>query len=601
MAEEPREPEIHQSARIHKTAMVHPSAIIGENVKIGPRVKIGAGATIGADTRIDEAAEIGKNVNISNGNVRIAHHARVGDETRIESEPRTPRIKAAEHALDCLKNDAAMKGGKLPHHLMEMDDRLQWSVDGDGKLKVSMDAGYDSNGKRINTEFTDPEELDRWLDENAPTFGERTDPNANRTVPMQMGDPGPRRKPDYTIGPESHVGNDCVIETGCHMGANVRIGDAAYLQHNARLEDNIEIQSGKDKLFDDGTGELRSTHIGPGTKVEADVRMDKGCWIGAGCHVRAECRLGANTLVDGFTIVDDGAEIPKESRIGFNELTKGYNNVAEEANRKEILEGWSTAKNEIEQLAELREAGGASIAPKARVDAKAEVHPEATVMNGAQIEAGAKIGKGAVIGVDVSVGSGCTIGDGAIIAAKTSVRDRSHVGDNVEIERRCVIRSDAKLHDCPSGTKPTRIGAKTLIAGSEIEPEVRIEPGSQTDYNAKIKRGALIEAFCRIQGEVGENATVRNDSMLMHGSVVGEKATIGEKAVVWPNSEVEKSAVVEPGRMVPGSPEDDEKNKVRIKAPTAEPSRQENPVRGKGRAVGGTPAPAPSRDHARTR
>ena len=201
MAEEPREPEIHRSARIHKTAVVHPSAIIGENVKIGPRVKIGAGATIGADTRIDEAAEIGKNVNISNGNVRIAHHARVGDETRIESEPRTPRIKAAEHALDCLKNDAAMKGGKLPRHLMEMDDRLQWSVDGDGKLNVSMDAGYDSNGKRINTEFTDPEELDRWLDENAPTFGERTDPDANRTVPMQMGDPGPRRKPDYTIAP----------------------------------------------------------------------------------------------------------------------------------------------------------------------------------------------------------------------------------------------------------------------------------------------------------------------------------------------------------------------------------------------------------------
>ena len=86
--------------------------------------------------------------------------------------------------------------------------------------------------------------------------------------------------------------------------------------------------------------------------------------------------------------------------------------------------------------------------------------------------------------------------------------------------------------------------------------------------------------------------------MLMHGSVVGDEATIGEKAVVWPNSEVEKNAVVETGRTVPPSEDSDDEHKVRIKAPTAERGRQENPVRGKGRAVGGTPAPAaPSRDN----
>ena len=123
MAEEPREPEIHPSAKIHKSAVIHPSTKIAEGVRIGPRVKIDTGATIGADTRIDEAAEIGRNIDISNGNVRIGHHARIGDDTRIESQPRTTRTRAGEYALVKLKTQENTKAAGLKPKLLDMNGR----------------------------------------------------------------------------------------------------------------------------------------------------------------------------------------------------------------------------------------------------------------------------------------------------------------------------------------------------------------------------------------------------------------------------------------------------------------------------------------------
>ena len=347
---------------------------------------------------------------------------------------------------------------------------------------------------------------------------------------------------------------------------------------------------------------MRSTYIGPGTKVEARVRIDEGCWVGAGGHLRADCHLGANTLTENFSTVESRAETPNGSRIGFKQLSKGSSNFDEQVNRARIIGSWDGAMNEIQKLAKMRTADGTGISPKARVDPNTEVHPEATVMAGADIAAEATIGKGAVIGPQVHVRHGCTVGAGAIIGTKTEVRKGCHIGENVEVERNCVIMNDANLHDCPAGTRATRIGAETLIIGTEIEPAVRIEPGSQTDGRATIHRGALIGAHSRVQGTVGENATVGTDVLLMTGSVVGEKATIGDGAVVWNHSKVEKNAVVEAGRTVPPSAHRDEEHRVRIKAPTAERRRQESPVRGKGRAVGGTPATTPpSRDNALTR
>ena len=348
--------------------------------------------------------------------------------------------------------------------------------------------------------------------------------------------------------------------------------------------------------------ERASTYIGPGTKVQAKVQIEKGCWVGAGGYLKTGCHLGAGTLTDSLSTIEEHTEIPNESRIGFKALTKGDNNINEQRTRTRIAEERTDARNEIEGLARIRNAGGTGISPTARIDAEAEAHPEATIMAGADIEAGVKIGKGAVIGPDARVRRNCIIGDGAIIAEKTMVRDATYVGKNVEVERRCIITNGTKLQDCPTGTTPTRIGAQTLITGSEIEPGARIGAGCQADYKSKIQGGAQIGAHSLVRGTVGREATVGTDTILMTGTVIGDKATVGDRGVVWDHSEVEANAIVEPGRNVAPSDEGDEKNKVRIKAPSTERSqRQQSPVRGKGRAVGGTPATAPARDSARTR
>ena len=226
-------------------------------------------------------------------------------------------------------------------------------------------------------------------------------------------------------------------------------------------------------------------------------------------------------------------------------------------------------------------------------------------MTGAQIGPQAKVGKEAVIGPLALLKRGCTIGEGAIIATRTQVRDACHVGENVEIERGCLITNEAKLQDCPSSpeaaTRPTRIGAETMISGTEIQPGVRVGPGAQTDGRGTIHQGAQIGAHSLVQGTVGRDAKIGTDVILMPGTEVGEGATVGDKAVVWRHSEVEKNAVVAPGRTVPPSEFGDDEHKVRIKAPTQAGGREETPVRGKGRPVGGTPAPKSRQSRDRTR
>ena len=464
MAEELQRPDIHRSAKVHKSAVIHPSVKIGENVKIGPRVKIDAGATVGADTRIDEAAEIGKNVEIADGNVRIGNHARIGDDTRIESAPRATRIHAGEYALAELERHQGRDTAKPEPERSTMDGRLRWDTDGDGTLRVAVDAGYAGDGKRVDAGFTTPEDLERWLDENSPALGERTEPGKGRMGAMRMADPGPVRSPDYTVGPDSRVGRSCVIEAGCHVGVNARIGDDAYLQHNCRLDDDIEIQSARDRRYDDGTARMRSTYIGPGTKVETGVRVEEGCWVGAGSHLRAGCRLGANTLTEGFSTVEPGAELPAGSRTGFKQLSKRYNAFEEHVDQQRINEERGEAENEIQQLKNKRASGQIGISQDAQVDPTAHVHPEATVMTGARVGPDATVAKGAVIGPLALVREDCTIGEGAIIGTRAQVMDRCHVGENVEIEHECIIKNEAKLQDCPTGTKatgqPTRIGVR---------------------------------------------------------------------------------------------------------------------------------------------
>ena len=50
-----------------------------------------------------------------------------------------------------------MKASGLTPKLLDMDNRLQWNANGDGKLKVSVDAGYDDNGKPLRAECGNPE------------------------------------------------------------------------------------------------------------------------------------------------------------------------------------------------------------------------------------------------------------------------------------------------------------------------------------------------------------------------------------------------------------------------------------------------------------
>lgn len=227
-----------------------------------------------------------------------------------------------------------------------------------------MDAGYDAGGRKVEADFTDPEELNRWPTRTPPRLG--TDRTRRRAAWVRWR--WPTRNPeeaDYTIDPESRVGTHCVVERGYHVGSNVRVGDHAYPQHNCRLKDDGDVGSANEQDAPGRHDRETATYNRRGHQDARYTRIEEGCWIGPRSHLKAGCWAGARTLVESWGVVDADTDLPEDSRIGFNQLTKGYGSLDEGRNKARIEEHREADEAVIACHRTARDEGGTGISPDA--------------------------------------------------------------------------------------------------------------------------------------------------------------------------------------------------------------------------------------------
>ena len=88
------------------------------------------------------------------------------------------------------------------------------------------------------------------------------------------------------------VGNDCLIQEGVILGANVTMGKLVVLGHNSAI--------GHDAVISDGV------IIGPAATVCGRVKLEEGCYLGAGSTILPDRILGQGSIVGGgATVIHD--------------------------------------------------------------------------------------------------------------------------------------------------------------------------------------------------------------------------------------------------------------------------------------------------------
>jgi UDP-3-O-[3-hydroxymyristoyl] glucosamine N-acyltransferase len=223
--------------------------------------------------------------------------------------------------------------------------------------------------------------------------------------------------------------------------------------------------------------------------------------------------------------------------------------------------------------------------------AKPEIHPTAWIADTARIEKGVSIGAYTYIGDEViveefaDIKANCTIYPKAVIGARTVVHSGATIRENVKIGKRCIIQNNAVIGSDGFGYAKEQSGswykilqAGTVVIEDDVEigacttidrstlGETSIDAGTKIDNLVQVGHGSSIGRNTLLCAQVGlAGSTKIGSEVVLAGQVgVAGHLTIGDRAIATAQAGIGHS--IEPGKVVSGSPEIDNKTWLRATA-----------------------------------
>lgn len=220
---------------------------------------------------------------------------------------------------------------------------------------------------------------------------------------------------------------------------------------------------------------------------------------------------------------------------------------------------------------------------------KPQIHPTAWVADTAKIGKGVSIGAYTYIGDEVTVEefvdikANCTIYQNATIGSSTIIHSGSTIREGVKVGKRCIIQNNAVIGSDGFGYAKEQSGswykilqAGIVVIGDDVEigagttvdraalGETSIDAGTKIDNLVQIGHGSIIGKNSLICAQVGlAGSTKIGNEVILAGQVgVAGHLTIGDGAIATAQAGIGHS--IEPGKVVSGSPEID--NKTWLKA-----------------------------------
>lgn len=105
--------------------------------------------------------------------------------------------------------------------------------------------------------------------------------------------------PRSIIGPETTIGQGCIVLGQCLISSSVRVGNHVQLYYNATI--------GHDAVLEDYVTVL------PGANISGSVTLEEGVTVGSGAVVLQNLRIGAGTFIGAGSVVT--RDVPSNSVV----------------------------------------------------------------------------------------------------------------------------------------------------------------------------------------------------------------------------------------------------------------------------------------------
>lgn len=208
----------------------------------------------------------------------------------------------------------------------------------------------------------------------------------------------------------------------------------------------------------------------------------------------------------------------------------------------------------------------AGVHPSAVIDSTAVIDPTCCIGPHVTIGSNVNVGARTVLHAGVVVGCGSAIGTDCELHPNVVVRDRSQIGNRVNIKACSVIGSDGFgfRWDGNQHVKIPQVGIVVIEDDVEIGSsttvdrakfgETRIGRGTKIDNQVQIAHNVRIGAFTIVCAQTGiaGSAIIGNGVVLAADVGIANQANIGDRVTAAARTGV--SGTVEPGKTIAGSP-----------------------------------------------
>ena len=315
-----------------------------------------------------------------------------------------------------------------------------------------------------------------------------------------------------------------VVEDPAKMGRIVRDGQGA-------ISEIVEWRDASDKQ--------RAIR-----EVNAGVYRFRADWLRRELERTAE---GAEGEHQGTDVVKAAASVRQLQDVPID-LSDGPLNVedlADAARAGRVLRR-RIAERHLRAEVELPDAAAAWIDAGVRIAAGAVIEPGVHLKGRTRIGAGSRIGPNAVL-EDVSTGEDCVLesctiresalGDRVEVGPYSAVRPGCELGDEVH------IGSHAELKAAVLG-RGAKVGHFSYVGDAELGERVNVGAGAVT---------CNFDGSGKHRTEIGDDAFIGSDTMLVAPVRIGARARTGAGAVVTKDVPDDGVAVGHPARLAPGS------------------------------------------------
>ena len=149
--------------------------------------------------------------------------------------------------------------------------------------------------------------------------------------------------PDAVIGPQSVIGEYCVIETDVQLGAYTRLEPYVFVKRWTTLGEHNEISAGTalgtDPLDLHFTGERSYLRIGNRNRIREHYTISRGTapesvteigddnYIMTSGHIAHNCRIGNHTVIASCSLVAGYAEVGDRAFISGGVVVHQYSKI----------------------------------------------------------------------------------------------------------------------------------------------------------------------------------------------------------------------------------------------------------------------------------